>query len=129
MTTLPRFLAFDEVLFLHADLIARYGGGLGLRSPRLLASAIEQPRAMFEGRFLHRDLEEMAVAYLFHLVGNHPFLDGNKRVGAAAAVVFLDLNAAPILADQEGLCAITLAVAQGRAVKAEVVAFLRSRRR
>jgi death-on-curing family protein len=51
---------------------------------------------MFAGEYLHRDLAEMAAAYLFHIVQNHPFVDGNKRTGIHAAAVFFMLNGVPL---------------------------------
>src|SRR5687768_12741314 len=88
----PNFLALDEVLEIHRDQLTRYGGLGGIRDLGLLQSAVAQPQATFAGQFLHADLAEMAAAYLFHIVQNHPFLDGNKRVGAVSAIVFLKMN-------------------------------------
>lgn len=88
----PTFLTIDEVLAIHQDQIARYGGSAGVRDWGLLQSAIAMPAATFGGQFLHGDLSEMAAACLFHIVQNRPFIDGNKRVGAVAAYVFLALN-------------------------------------
>lgn len=72
--------------------IELYGGIGGVRDLGLLESALAMPPSMFEGEFLHKDVFEMAAAYLYHLVKNDPFLDGNKRVGAVAATVFLSIN-------------------------------------
>ena len=76
----------------RADSPRRSGGLVRRRSwgrdMGLLESAVAQPQATFGGEFLHKDLFEMAAAYLFHIVQNHPFLDGNKRTGAVAALVF-----------------------------------------
>lgn len=69
----------------------------------------------------------MAAAYLFQIVSNHPFINGNKRTGSASAIVFLELNGIEIEADQEGLVDITIAVASGRAQMPEVAAFFRDR--
>ncbi len=121
----PEFLHIDEVLQIHEDQLERYGGDSGLRDFGLLASAVETPRASFGGQFLHTDLIEMAAAYLFHLVQNHPFVDGNKRTGAAAALVFLDLNGVEMEIDDDALVDQVLAVARGEAGKAEVAEFLR----
>ena len=66
---------------------------------------------------------EMAAVYLYHIVQNHPFLDGNKRTGAAAAIVFLALNGVDLKNDEEGLANLTLAVAEGRAGKQDIAAF------
>lgn len=73
-----------------------------------------QPMAMFDGQFLHEDLFQMAAAYLFHLVKNHPFLDGNKRTGFLASVVFLRLNGVKIADPDPLLYDATMAVAEGR---------------
>lgn len=120
------FLSLEDILDLHADQVAQYGGEHGVRDLGMLESAIAQPRATFDGEFLHKDLFEMAAAYLFHIVQNHPFLDGNKRAGAVGALVFLDLNGIEVDAPEGSLYDLTMAVATGRANKAEVFEFLRS---
>lgn len=120
------FLQVNEVLAIHQDQIERYGGGEGLRDPGLLISAVETPRAMFGGAYLHADLFEMAAAYLFHLVRNHPFVDGNKRTGAAAALVFLDLNGTELNISDEALVELVLGVALGAIDKSAVAAVLRA---
>lgn len=84
------FLTLDDVQFIHRDQTTRYGGDPGIRDRNLLDSALAQPRASFGAEFLHAFPFEMAAAYLYHIVRNHPFLDGNKRTGAVAALVFLD---------------------------------------
>jgi death-on-curing protein len=119
------FLYLDDLAAIHRDQIERYGGEMGIRDVGLLESAVAQPRATFGGEFLHRDIFEMAAAYLFHVVKNHPFLDGNKRAGAVAAIVFLALNDVVLEGDEAGLEAITLAVACGRADKKQVAEFFR----
>jgi death on curing protein len=120
------FLEVTDVLLLHSDQIDLYGGEHGVRDMGLLESAIAQPRATFDGQHLHGDLFEMAAAYLFHIVKNHPFLDGNKRTGTVAALVFLDINAVEINAPNGAVYDLTLAVATGKAGKAEVADFFRS---
>jgi death-on-curing protein len=122
----PTFLAPDQVLALHEDLIDRYGGETGVRDVGLLQSAIAQPQASFGGQFLHEDLFAMAAAYLFHIVQNHPFFDGNKRTGAASAIVFLAMNDVTLEADEEGLVELTLAVATGQADKERIADWFRT---
>jgi death-on-curing protein len=121
----PRFMSLAEVLEIHQDQIARYGGGPGIRDMDLLKSALGMPAATFGGQFLHSDLHEMAAAYLFHLVQNHPFVDGNKRVGAVAALVFLDLNGLDFTAPENDFARMVLAVASGQMDKAEVAVYLK----
>lgn len=120
------FLSTEDVLSLHADQVDLYGGEHGVRDLGLLDSAVAQPQASFGGEHLHKDLFEMAAAYLYHLVQNHPFLDGNKRTGAVAALVFLDLNGIEIDAPKGSLYDLAMAVATGQAGKAEIAEFFRA---
>jgi len=121
----PLFLDIDRVMRIHLGLIDRYGGETGVRDTGLLHSAIAMPQASFGEEGLHKDVFEMAAAYLFHIVQNHPFIDGNKRAGAAAAIIFLDMNGVEIEADEEGLVGLTLRVACAQAGKGEIAEFLR----
>ena len=123
----PFFLDMDRVMRTHRSLIEAYGGIDGVRDAGLLHSAIAMPQASFGGQYLHANLFEMAAAYLYHLVQNHPFLDGNKRTGAASAIVFLAMNDLEVDADENGLVTLTLSVACGTAGKPEIAEFFRSR--
>ena len=125
----PAFLFLDEVLSLHADQISRYGGEGGVRDLALLQSAIAMPQARFGGEWLHPTLHEMAAAYLFHIVRNHPFVDGNKRTGLICAIAFLGLNEAQLLADPDELVDLVLGVAEGGTDKAQVAIFLKANTR
>ena len=121
----PIFLDVDDVIRLHFDQLKAFGGSGGIRDRGLLESAVAQPAATFGGDFLHESLSAMAAAYLLHIVMNHPFVDGNKRTGLAAAVVFLDLNgAAPAESATEHLFEATIAVAEGRLDKPTLAARL-----
>ena len=120
----PEFLAIEDVLEIHAMLLVRYGGGDGLRDQGLLESALAQPQATFDGEFVHDGLFAMAAAYLFHIVSNHPFIDGNKRTGLLSALVFLDINGIAIERKSATLYDLTMAVAEGNADKDKVAATL-----
>ncbi len=120
------FLTVEDVVAIHAHQIERFGGSLGLRDAGLLASAVAQAEASFEGVFVHADLFEMAAAYHYHLVQNHAFVDGNKRIGLAAALVFLDLNGAAVDSGTEALYELTMAVARSECSKQAVAAALRA---
>ena len=124
--TAPEFLDLDEVLEIHALQLDEYGGLSGVRDQGLLESAIEQPRATAFGELLHGDLFEMAAAYLFHIVKNHAFLDGNKRTALLAALVFLDINGVSLEHDDERLYDLTMAGAEGRADKKQIADALRT---
>lgn len=122
---MPDFLSVDDVLLIHADQIERYGGDAGLRDRGLLEAAVAMPMAGLASGLLHADLIEMAGAYLYHIVRNHPFVDGNKRTGTASALVFLDMHDITIDAHDDDLVAVVLSVARGEGSKADVSAFLR----
>lgn len=119
------FLSLSEVLEIHQDQIIRYGGSLGVRDLELLKSAIGMPTVTYGGEYLHTDIFEMAAAYLFHIVKNHPFIDGNKRVGAVASLVFLSLNGYDFTASQDKFAEFVLAVAKGDLDKTDVAVFVR----
>ena len=116
----PRFLTLAEVLSILQDQTARYGGEFGVRDLGLVSSAIAVPQASFGGRMLHGDLFGMAAAYVFHLCQNHPFVDGNKRVALASALVFLDLNGIRITDPDGTLYPLMMSVARGEKGKAEI---------
>ena len=88
-----------------------------------LMSAVAQPEQAFGGQFMHEFPHGMAAAYCFHLVSNHPFVDGNKRTGFAASLAFLDLNGLRLAADRDAGYGMVLNVAQGRILKPEVIDF------
>lgn len=119
------FLSLAEVLEIHQDQIARYGGNLGTRDLNLLKSALAMPSASFGGGLLHCDIYEMAAAYLFHIVQNHPFVDGNKRVGTMAAYAFLVLNGYELEVPTDEFIDFVLALASGQRSKSDVAVFLR----
>ncbi|MCB9586148.1 MAG: type II toxin-antitoxin system death-on-curing family toxin [Polyangiaceae bacterium] len=118
------FLTVEVVLALHQRQLERFGGGAGVRDRGLLESAVAQPQTSFGGTYAHEGLFAMAAAYLFHIVSNHPFVDGNKRVGLLAAQVFLDVNGVTLDHDSEAFYALTMGVAEGRIEKSAVVAEL-----
>jgi len=119
------FLTIDDVLKLQQHQINVYGSEHGVRDFGLLESALAMPQSMFGGQFLHKGIYEMASAYLFHLVKNHPFLDGNKRAGAVAAYVFLAINDVRFTALPDDFTEMVLAVAESRLGKPGIADFLR----
>jgi len=115
-----RYLSFAEVVELHRLVIEAAGGSQGLRDLGALESAVAQPRMSFGGEDLYPTVVEKAAALCFSLVKNHPFLDGNKRVGHAAMETFLMLNGFELEAtvdQQEGLI---LALAAGELERSEL---------
>ncbi len=121
----PVFLALDEVVEIHRDQIERYGGKPGIRDIELLQSAVAMPAAGHAADYLHSDIYEMAAAYLFHIIRNHPFVDGNKRTGAVAAVVFLMMNGIELHAAEDSFDGMVRSVAEGKMDKAKAASFFR----
>src|SRR5262245_63258916 len=108
-----RYLALSEVVELHWRLLEATGGAVGIRDLGALESAVAQPKMTLAGSDLYPTLEEKAAALCFSLVANHPFVDGNKRVGHAAMETFLVLNGAEIDAGLDKQERIMLELAAG----------------
>jgi death-on-curing protein len=125
----PVFLSLAEAVEIHRDQIERYGGQAGSRDLGLLQSALAMPGAGFGGKYLHGDLIEMAAAYLFHIAQNHPFVEGNKRTGTVAGIVFLSLNGIELEADETQLEQLVIDIAKGKAGKNTVADFFRKNSR
>ena len=87
-----RYLTSEQLLFIHSRLIAETGGSHGVRDLARLESAVARPQAVFDRKELYPDVFLKAAALLDSLVNNHPFIDGNKRTGIAAAALFLQAN-------------------------------------
>lgn len=120
-----RYLALGEVLELHRRVVAQWGGAAGLRDLGALEGALAQPRQTYGGEELYPSLAEKAVALGFALVRNHPFVDGNKRVGHAALEVFLVLNGHELVADVDEAERIVLGVAASTVDRVTFVAWVR----
>lgn len=108
-----RYLTLNEVLRLHQQVIQQSGGSGGVRNLGALESAVAQPRMTFNGQELYPTLIEKAVSLGFTLIQNHPFIDGNKRIGHAAMETFLVLNHFEIRDSVGNQEKITLDVASG----------------
>jgi death on curing protein len=122
----PVFLRLDEVIEIHSDQIRRYGGHPGIRDIELLKSAVAMPAAGFGENYLHTNIYEMAAAYLYHIVRNHPFTDGNKRTGAVASIVFLIMNGVEVNADEDSFESTVLLAAEGKMDKAAIAQFFKN---
>ena len=120
-----RYLTLGEVIALQDGVLRSAGGAPGIRDLAALESAVAQPRASFGGDDLYRDLIEKAAALGFSLVMNHPFVDGNKRVGHAAMETFLILNGSELDAPVDEQEQAMLELAAGRLSRDALVAWLR----
>lgn len=120
-----RYLSLPELLVLYDHIIADTGGSFGIRDLPALESALAQPHATFDGNELYPDLVAKAATLGFLLVANHPFVDGNKRVGHAAMEVFLVLNGHEIEADIDEQEHIILSIASGQLDRPDFEQWLR----
>ena len=108
------YLTTEQILFLHARLVAETGGSHGVRDLSLLLSAVGRPQASFDDEDLYPDLFTKAAALMDSLINNHPFVDGNKRTGIAAGALFLRANGARLQVSNAELEQFTLEVAQSK---------------
>lgn len=119
-----RYLALSEVLELHRRVIEQSGGADGVRDLPGVESAVVQPQMTFGGEELYPSLLEKAAALCFSLVMNHPFVDGNKRIGHAAMETFLVLNGQQLNAVVDDAESLFLKLAAGEVERGELVAWI-----
>jgi death-on-curing protein len=123
---MTRFLSAQQVLFIHARLIAEHGGETDMYSVGLLESAVARPQATFDGVDLYPDLFSKAAALMESLAGNHPFMDGNKRVAIAAASLFLRRNGYRVVTDSAELERFTWSVILDRPELSAIAAWFQA---
>lgn len=121
------YLALDQVLRIHERQIERFGGSGGVRDRGALEAAIARPQATFGGDDLYPDPAGKAAALMHSLVGNHPFIDGNKRTAAMSAELFLLFNGFELAADEDDFETVTMATARGELGAEELAIWLRQR--
>ena len=122
-----RYLSAEQVLDLHSRLVGEFGGAAALGDRGLLESAISRPAMTFDGEDLYLDLAPKAAALMHSLVANHAFFDGNKRIGAAVAELFIELNGARLEASDEDFFETTMAVARGELGVEQLTVWFRQR--
>ena len=121
-----KILSKRQILMLHTMLIAQSGGIDGLRDEGLLDSAVNAPMQTFGGEELYPTILEKAARLGYGLIHNHPFTDGNKRIGTHAMLVFLDINNIMLSYEDDDLIAVILCVASGQANEQELQEWLKS---
>ena len=121
-----KVLSKRQILMLHSMLIAQSGGMDGLRDEGLLESAINTPLQTFGGQELYPTVLEKAARLGYGLIHNHPFLDGNKRIGTHATLVFLDINNIVLSYADDDLIAAILRVASGDMDESELLEWLKA---
>jgi death on curing protein len=120
----PVWLLKETVLALHDRLLAEFGGLPGLRDEGLLDSALARPENLFA--YGKPTIFDLAASYAFGLIKNHPFMDGNKRIGFAAATVFLEINGCRFQAAEADATIQTLALAAGALDEVRYSAWLKA---
>jgi death on curing protein len=121
----PIWIDLREALSLHDRLLAVDGGAPGVRSPALLESALARPRQLYAyGE--SPDIVDLAAAYTFGIIRNHPFVDGNKRTGFVIGVLFLELNGYRFTASEENATEAVLQLAAGKLTESTFANWMRA---
>jgi death-on-curing protein len=120
----PYWLTREECLALHEMMLSQYGGSEGLRDDNMLESALAKPRHLFA--YGKPAMEDLAASYVFGVVKNHPFIDGNKRTGFMLGAGFLERNGYRLLASEADAAVKTLALAAGELSEKEYAAWLKA---
>jgi len=119
-------LTKEQVIKIHSSLIAKTGGIDGIRDENLLESSLNSPFQSFDGVELYPSLMQKAAWIRYSLISNHPFIDGNKRIGIHIMLVFLSLNGIELNYAQEELIDIGLKLAVGKMKAEELIIWLNS---
>lgn len=123
------YLSPAQAVALHHELLAVFGGLAGVRDRGNLEAAVARPAMTFGGEDLYPDVAAKAAALMHSLILNHPFVDGNKRTGAAAAELMLELNGWALVAGDQDLEDLTLAAARGEMSAEALAIWFRQRSR
>ena len=117
-------LSRHQILLIHDQILAETGGASGLRDEGMLDSALNAPFQSFGGEDMYPSLQQKAARLCFGLVKNHPFVDGNKRIGAHAMLVFLALNGIELQHSQSELSDVILQLAAGEIESADLLRWI-----
>jgi len=120
----PEWILRETVLAVHEQLLAEYGGSAGIRDEGLMDSALGRPRNLLA--YGKPNIFDLAASYAFGLLKNHPFIDGNKRIGFAVAITFLELNGYRFDATEADATIRTLSLAVGETSEGEFAAWLKA---
>ncbi|MCR5699113.1 MAG: type II toxin-antitoxin system death-on-curing family toxin [Treponemataceae bacterium] len=118
------FFEYEQVIKLHSSLISQTGGEDGVRDEKLLDSSLKSPFQTFDGNALYPDIYDKAAQLCFSLIKNHPFIDGNKRIGVHLTLLFLKINGEQTIYSQEELIEFGLSAASGKMDKTDIKKWL-----
>ena len=113
----PVWIGTEFVFVIHEEMLAEFGGSSGIRDRGLLESALGKPKNLFS--YGRPSLFDLAAAYAFGIVKNHPFIDGNKRTGFMVAYTFLTRNGLELIASESGAAAAVLGLAANEISEAQ----------
>ena len=117
-------LSLETVIALHSELIAQTGGLDGVRDANMLDASVNSPFHTFCGQYLYPTVQAMAAHLAFSLIKNHPFLDGNKRIGILSMLVFLEINGLPVTCTDDELISLGLGLADSSIDEAELIEWI-----
>lgn len=118
------FVPKDVIIDLHDEQIRLYGGKHGILNPDALDAAIHMPQQTQEGQYLHSTIYEMAAAYVYYLVLDHAFVDGNKRTARMTMVTFLELNGLEITVSEDETVKVLLSIENKTITKQQAAEWL-----
>jgi death-on-curing protein len=117
-------LSGEAVIAMHSELIAQSGGLDGIRDTTMLDVSINSLFHTFDGQNLYPTIQAMAAHLAFSLIKNHPFLDGNKRIGILSMLVFLDINGLPVDCTDDELVTLGLGLADSSITESELIEWI-----
>jgi len=119
-----KYLSKETVVAMHSEIIAQSGGLDGIRDAGLLEASINSPFHTFDGQYLYPTLQAMAAHLAFSLIKNHPFLDGNKRIGILSMLVFLEINSLSVTCTDNELVSIGIGLADSSITESDLVEWI-----
>ncbi len=122
-----QYLTVEQIVFLHDEIVKKTGGSLGVRDWDLLHSAAMRPQASFCGQDLYSDTFAKAAALCQSLINNHPFVDGNKRIGCSACLLFLDINKVSIEISNQDFIKFSLKIATKKQTIKQISSWLKAK--
>ena len=117
-------LSLETVIALHSELIAQTGGLDGVRDSNMLDGSVNSPFHTFGGQYLYPTVQAMAAHLAFSLIKNHPFLDGNKRIGILSMLVFLEINGLPVTCTDDELITLGLGLAESSIDESDLIEWI-----
>jgi len=119
-----KYLSLETIIEMHSELITQSGGLDGVRDINMLDASVNSPFHTFGGQYLYPTLQAMAAHLSFSLIKNHPFLDGNKRIGILSMLVFLDINGLPVTCTDSELVSLGLGLAESSINESELIEWI-----